>query len=86
MTEYEIDPITWFSDREIKYTPRHFVVSSTPLTPESKIWILSTLRGRFSVVHWVNDDQKSNLVIDSLHGRPAFEDPKEAMLYELTWS
>jgi hypothetical protein len=85
VTEYELDPITWFSERELKYTPRHFVISNTSLTAESKDWILKNLRGRFSCVHWVNENQP-NILFDSLHGRPAFEDPREATLYELTWS
>ena len=85
MIEYELDPITWFSERELKYTPRHFVISSTALTQESKDWILKNLRGRFSCVHWVNENQP-NMLFDSLYGRPAFEDPREATIYELTWS
>jgi hypothetical protein len=86
VSEYYIDPITWFSEREIKYTPKHFVVSTTSLTPESKNWILKNLNGRFSVVHWGEQNQTVGIFIDSLYGRPAFEDPKEALLYELTWS
>jgi hypothetical protein len=84
MTEYQIDPIGWFSEREIKHTPKHFVVSRTPLTNEGKIWILNKLKGRFSITH-VDDDKDDFLVFYSM-GTPAFEDPKEAIFYELTWS
>ena len=84
MTEYQIDPIAWFTERELKYTPKHFVVSKTPLTNESKIWILNKLKGRFSVTY-VDDSVDDFLVFYSM-GNPAFEDPKEAIFYELTWS
>lgn len=89
MVEYEVDPSTWFSNRELDYTPKHFVVSNTPFTEESKLWVMNTLKGRFSTVHWVADrtDPIDFLIsFDSLYGRPAFEDPKEAIFYELTWT
>ena len=91
MTEYEVDPFTWFSNRELDHTPKHFVVSNTPFTEESKLWVMNTLKGRFSTVYWVQDTDELDsisilLSLDSLFGRPAFEDPKEAVLYELTWS
>jgi hypothetical protein len=84
MTEFQIDPTSWFSERELRYTPKHFVVSKTPLTNESKIWILTKLKGRFSVTY-VDDSVDDFLVFYSM-GNPAFEDPKEAIFYELTWS
>ena len=91
MTEYNIDPATWFSNRELDHTPKHFVISNTPFKDESKLWVMNNLKGRFSTVYWVNDtedlDPISVLIsFDSLFGRPAFEDPKEAILYELTWA
>ena len=43
-----INPLHWFSNREIEYTPKHFTLAKTPLTEESKLWILNTLIGRFS--------------------------------------
>ena len=84
MTEYQIDPTSWFSERELKYTPKHFVISTTHLTVESKVWILNKLKGRFSVT-FVEDNFDDFLVFHTM-GNPAFEDPKEAILYELTWS
>lgn len=89
MTEYEIDPVTWFSDRELNYTPKHFTISETSLTEMSKLWLINTLRGRYSVVYGVSnikDDDDFLLVFDSAYGRPAFEDPAEAVMYELTWA
>jgi hypothetical protein len=85
MDEYNIDPVTWYSERELKFTPKHFVVANTKLTEESRIWIMNKLRGRFSIVHKVKDDMEF-LQILGFNGYPAFEDPKEAITYELVWS
>ena len=84
MTDYQIDPLTWFSERELQHTPKHFIISNTPLTVVSKIWILDKLKGRFSIAY-TEDGDDSFIVFHSM-GNPAFEDPKEAIFYELTWS
>ena len=81
MTEYEVDPIVWFSERQVEYAPPHFVMATTPLTDESKQWVLNKLRGRFAIT--LNTDIFSFL--ESL-GNISFEDPSEATLYELRWS
>jgi len=85
----ELNPLVWFGTRELLYTPKHFTVASTSLTPESKIWILNNLKGRFSCVNHTDDyssDSGISLFVDSIYGRPAFEDPAEATMYELKWS
>ena len=41
MIEYQLDPITWFSERELTHTPKHFIVTSHPCTEESKQWVLN---------------------------------------------
>jgi len=66
----------WFLEREVICVPSHFVKVKTPVTPESDEWIREKLIGRYGFVS--ND----------MFGRrfPAFEDPKEALFYELTWS
>jgi hypothetical protein len=84
MTEYQIDPVSWFTERELKYTPKHFVISTTALTNDNKLWILNKLKGRFSVVF--TEDGIDDVLVFQLMGKPAFEDPKEATFYELTWS
>lgn len=88
MSIKEINPTTWYSERELSFTPTHFVVATTPITVESKLWILDSLQGRFSVMSRVdtNTPFQSMLIMHSLDGVPAFEDPKEAMMYELKWS
>jgi hypothetical protein len=83
MIEFQLDPITWFSDRELHYTPKHFVVTSHPCTSESKQWVLDKLSGRFSVTYPVVSSNIIELVTPSCI---AFEDPQEATFYELKWS
>jgi hypothetical protein len=84
MDEYNIDPVTWYSERELKFTPKHFVVTNTKLTEEARHWIMNTLRGRFSIIH--KNTESEFLQILGYNGYPAFEDPKEAITYELVWS
>jgi hypothetical protein len=81
MTEYSIDPYIWFGKREIDFCPKHFILTTTPLTMNSKQWVLDNLRGRFSII------QSNQLfLIDYYLGNIAFEDPKDATFYELKWS
>jgi len=74
----DVNLYTWFMDRELEFTPNHFVTSKTPITDDSKIWILEKLSGRFSVC----SNAKSSFFTTMY---PSFEDPKEALFYELTW-
>lgn len=90
MREYQLDPNTWYNERELEFTPKHFTVSKTAITTESKLWILNNLRGRFSIVSNLVDDPNEFytqlVIVNFSNGQPAFEDPREAVLYELTWS
>lgn len=81
MTEYIIDPVVWFAERQVSYPPPHFVTATTTLTPESKQWVLDHLRGRFSITV----DYDTFLSLESM-GRISFEDPREATIFELKWS
>jgi len=74
-----IDPVTWFSDREVNFKPPHFVMTNTHITKESKFWILKNLTGRFALIEYDYITRIKKIV-------PAFEDPQEAILYELAWS
>jgi hypothetical protein len=81
MIEYSIDPYIWFGKREVNFCPRHFTLTTTPLTLSSKQWVLDNLKGRFSII------QTNQLfLIDYYLGNIAFEDPKDATFYELKWS
>lgn len=80
----EIDPQRYFGNREIRGTiPKHFIRSHTYLTDEAYVWVVKKLSGRFSVS--VGDISPSNFSFDSTNNI-YFEDPKEAMIYELRWS
>ena len=83
MIEYQLDPITWFSERELTYTPKHFIVTSHPCTLESKQWVLDKLSGRFSITYPSVSNTIFELITPSCI---AFEDPQEAVFYELKWS
>ena len=82
--ELNINLHTWFTNRDLSSKrlsnkpPEHFVKSSTPLTSDSFAWVNEKLVGRF----YTSSD------IDIFSGTPSliyFEDPKELMIYELTW-
>ena len=83
MIEYQLDPITWFSERELTYTPKHFVITTHPCTEESKQWVLDKLSGRFSITYPSVSNTIFELITPSCI---AFEDPQEAVFYELKWS
>lgn len=86
MIDYKINPIDWYSDRKLTYTPKHFSISTTPLTTESELWIRSTLMGRYSVTTGTTSNDDDTAFLFDFNSYPAFEDPKEAMIYELKWS
>jgi hypothetical protein len=83
-----INPLLWFSEREIKtHVPPHFIKCETPLTEKSKLWVITKLQGRYSIsIGSDNNDSDAltYLFIDQEY--IYFEDPKEAMIYELRWS
>ena len=72
---------TWFSIRELSTCPKHFIIANTRLTPESYLWILENLTGRFSLI-LIKDKED----IWAEEKFPAFEDASEAVYYELEWS
>lgn len=90
--EIKLEPLAWFVERELNYKPKHFVQTNTPLTVESRKWIYEKLVGRFVVIttnlDFLSDlDITTPVQVSDYYGRyPAFEDPKEALLYELTWA
>lgn len=71
---------TWFIDRELTFCPPHFVKTRTIANKENIGWIKEKLIGRFTFVPSIDGEYVMG------EYSPAFEDPKEAVLYELTWS
>lgn len=87
MTELNLH--TWFSNRELNYCPAHFVVVDTPITQESKQWVLEKLTGRFCLVEFPNYCDTRNTLSNLMWVfgyYPAFEDPKEATYFQLIWA
>lgn len=84
MIDYKINPVDWYSERKLIYTPKHFTLTTTPITNESELWILSTLTGRYSLTSGVSDGDTDFMF--NMNNYPSFEDPKEALIYELKWS
>jgi len=76
----DINVYTWYNARKIEgVLPKHFVVTKTVLHPDAERWIEENLTGRYFILYKSVEDLFPQLV-------PAFEDPKEAVYYELTWS
>lgn len=82
MQEYSIDPFIWHAERELLYTPKHFTLAKSLVTWDSKRWIINNLRGRVSFA--VTDNM--SILGPDYDTVPAFEDPQEAIMYELMWS
>jgi hypothetical protein len=82
MTDIEIDLFTYYGQRELSFCPNHFTICTTPITPESLNWVISKLKGRYTLL--VLQDSLFQDVNE--YKKVAFEDSKEAMFYELTWS
>ena len=81
----EIDPQSWFGTREVKGgIPKHFVRATTSMSDESYLWVVKKLLGRFSISSI--EVGSSNFSNFGLYTYIYFEDPKEAMIYELRWS
>jgi len=76
---------TWYQNRLIKdHIPNHFTMTRTIVTSDNLEWVLEKLHGRFSLAQNVNNDEMDFM---SYYQKSfAFEDPKEAVQFELTWS
>lgn len=79
------NPQIWFGERELKHIPPHFVRCNTPSSQESLVWVRTVLEGRFALSSAI----ESNTILlknPYLSHTIYFEDPAEAMMYELRWS
>jgi hypothetical protein len=82
MTEYVVDPVVWFAVRALDFAPVHFIHTTTPVTSESIQWVMNNLRGRYAIMNSYTDLFSQHSIL----GKIAFEDPSEAVMYELRWS
>lgn len=81
----EIQYQIWFGNRELEFCPPHFTKTNTLCTMESRLWIYEKCLGRFCFLN--KQLELGEWFINSIDGKyPAFEDPQEAVMYELTWS
>jgi len=85
MLDYEINPMIWFCDRCLPHTPIHFVISKVPLTQESLDWLYNNTTGRFSLTTLPKATEDYLIHLNAFFGHPAFENPQEAVIYELKW-
>lgn len=82
-----INPITWFSDRELRYNPGHFILVRIPIDNDRMEWILDNLSGRFCLVDTpgLSSGTGYSHNVQDWGYYPAFEDPAEAIHYQLIW-
>lgn len=78
----ELNLMTWFSDRKLDYLPKHFVATQTPVDDDKLLWVLEYCRGRYFIGSKGAKEFDLLFMPETIY----FEDPQEAVLYELTWS
>ncbi len=78
------NPQLWFGQRELDYIPPHFIKATSLLTPESKLWVVSRLSGRYAIskTNTYNGSFFMSDPLDSIF----FEEHSDAVMYELRWS
>ena len=78
----DINLTSWFAERNMQsHCPAHFTLTRTRLTPEALNWVSEKTHGRYSIVK----NGRVETIFDEFRV-VAFEDKKDAVLYELTWS
>jgi hypothetical protein len=86
----KFNPNNWYSKRELgaeQFVPKHFIKCNAVVTPESEIWIIAHLSGRYAIINqWIEDTASVSPVHRTIEDIVYFEDSKEAILYELLWS
>jgi len=78
----ELNLMTWFADRKLDYLPKHFIPTNTPIDDAKHLWVLEKCKGRYYIGNKESTELSFLLHEDNIF----FEDPQEAVLYELTWS
>lgn len=82
----ELDINIFFFQRQMGYCPIHFVHSKLPITPVRYKWILNNTKGRFFVAGYGAPWHASMSDMAKFSGTPAFEDPKDLLMFELSMS
>lgn len=73
-----INPIHWYTERELEFCPKHFIKCKAELTVEARFWVYENLIGRF----YIGSNPTQLFDPDIIY----FEDPQEATMFELRWS
>jgi hypothetical protein len=79
-----VDPLIWFSEREVEFIPKHFIKCTSKITNESKKWIYNKSQGRFALTDSHRQQAPSGII--SSDQNVYFEDQKDAMMFELLWA
>ena len=82
----DIDPLVWFGTREVTPVPKHFIRTPTSTSPESLLWVITRLKGRYSLSTVIEEESSVLVLGNDIHQAIYFEDPSEAMMFELRWS
>jgi hypothetical protein len=77
-----VNPVKWFSVRELDKVPPHFIKASTPISDKAKLWVITKLEGRYAIAE--GDGPDDFLLISPQY--IFFEDPSEATMFELRWA
>jgi hypothetical protein len=77
-----MNPLIWYTDREINIVPIHFIKCPSIVTEESLFWIRNKSTSRYVLV----DDSPNMSNIISSDKIVYFESQKDATIYELMWS
>jgi hypothetical protein len=80
-----VNPLLWYGERELQHIPPHFTKAPTALTDDSLFWVMTKCHGRYTTTN-VDEDVSDIMSIFILTRNIYFEDPAEAMMYELRWS
>jgi hypothetical protein len=78
-----VNPYIWYAERELTHVPPHFIKCPTPVSDDSKFWIINKTSGRYAFnVAMTNNVQELLLDVIYVH----FENSSDATLYELIWA
>ncbi len=78
-----VNPYIWYAEREVPHVPPHFIKCPTPVSDDSKFWIMNKTSGRYSFNVAMSTDVQE-LLLDVMH--VYFENSSDATLYELIWA
>ena len=76
-----MNPLIWYTDREINIVPPHFIKCPSIVTEESLFWIRNKTTSRYVLV-----DDVTTINLISNEKLVYFESQKDATIYELMWS